>query len=198
MTYQHPRLTIPDARIDGRTVTGEFVFSRDVRYELRTETEELFQLQGSTAVIASTVLDLLESGDLDVGEGIRQELSLDIGGGLHVCEIDFTGVDGAGIQWGDTGNGETKTDATGEGVHARMCVLDHYLQRATIDSATPAILEVAEYSETGRYEPLKVVPRNPNAVFDSTESSSVWDGQIAFVETQDLASGTSEQSARGD
>ena len=196
MTYRRPRLTIPNAKIGGESVTGEFVFSKDVRYELKTETDQLFQVQGSTAVLASTVLDLLKEGDLDVGDGIRQELSLDIGGGLHVVEIDYSGVEGAGVQWGNTGQGGTKADATGDSIHARMCVLDHYLQRATIDSTNPATLEIAEYSTDGRYSPLKVVPRNPNAVFDSVESSSVWDGQIAFVETQDLPGKSSDQPSR--
>jgi len=196
MTYVHPTLTIPNAKIGGETVTGKFVFSKDVRYELKTESEELFQSQGTTAVIAAAVLNLLESGSLEVGEGIRQELSLDIGGGLHIVEIDYSGVEGAGFQWGNTGNGGTMADATGESIHARMCVLDHYLQRATIDSTNPAILEVAEYSTQGRFEPLKVKPRNPNAVFDSTESTSVWDGQIAFVETQSLTDKPVDQPER--
>jgi len=195
MTYVHPTLTIPNAKIGGETVTGEFVFSKDVRYELKTESEELFQAQGTTAVIASAVLNLLEEGELAVGEGIRQEISADAGAGLHICEVDYSGVEGAGVQWGD-GSDDPKRDATAEGIHARMSVLDHYLQRATIDSFEPAILEIAEYSEKGRYGPLNVVPRNPNAVFDSTESTSVYDGQIAFVETQSLTDKPVDQPSR--
>lgn len=68
-----------------------------------------------------------------------------------------------------------------------MCVFDHYLQRTTLDSTNPAILEISEYSNPdGRYEPLKVVPRNPNAVFDSVEESSIYDGSITWVETTDV------------
>lgn len=181
--YKKPTVTIPNARIDGQTVTGTFVFPTDVRYEIYTESEDLFQTEGTSAVLAQAVLEYFESGDLGIGEGIRQELSLDIGGGLHLVDIDWTGIEEHDNQWGATGNGGSKIDATGEDVHAQMCVFDHYLQRATIDSTNPAVLEVAEYSEAGRYAPLKVVPRNPNAVFDSTESSSVFDGSITWVET---------------
>jgi hypothetical protein len=184
--YRKPKVTIKNAKIGGETVTGTFVFPTDVRYELGTESEDLFQASGTTAVVVSAVLSFLEDNDLDIGEGIRQELSKDIGGGLHTVELDFTGIDQHDNQWGDTGNGGTKTDATGEDVHAQMCVLDHYIQRTTIDSENPAILEIAEYSQEGRYAPLKVVPRNPNAVFDSAESASVWDGSITWVETVDL------------
>jgi len=195
--YRKPKVTIKNAKIDGQTVTGKFVFPVDVQYEIRTESEDLFQSSGTTAVLSSAVLNLLENGDLEVGEGIRQELSLDIGGGLHVVDIDFTGIEEDTNQWGNTGEGGSKTDATGEDVHAQMCVFDRYLQRATIDSTNPAILEIAEYHSDGRYDPLKVVPRNPNAVFNSAEETSVFDGSVTWVETQSLNqpmdSGTQEE-----
>lgn len=186
MAFPKPTLTIPDAQIDGQTATGVFVFPADIRYELKTESEDLFQASGTSAVIANAVLDTLESGGLDVGEGIRQELSIDIGGGLHICELDWAGIEENDNRWGNTGEGGTKLDGTAESVHSQMCVLDYYIQRTTLDSRNPALLEIAEYSTEGKYEPLKVVPRNPNAVFDSTESTSIWDGSIAFVETQSL------------
>jgi len=187
MTWVNPQVTIQNAQIDGQTVDGTFVFPSDVIVESEVRTQEFFQNEGTLPVIASTVLDMVaEQSDTELGEGIRQELSFDIGGGIHAITTDFSGFSGSQYQWGDTGDGGTTTDATGEDVHAQMAVLDRYLNAARIDSTNPAILEVTEYSTEGRYAPLKVVPENPNMVFNSTEQSSIFESSITWVETVDL------------
>jgi len=187
MTWVNPQITIQNAQIDGQTVDGTFVFPTDVVVESEIRTQEFFQSEGTLSVIASTVLDMVaEQSGTESGEGIRQELSFDIGGGIHAITTDFSGFSGSQYQWGDTGSGGTATDATGEDVHAQMAVLDRYLNAARIDSTNPAILEVTEYSTEGRYAPLKVVPENPNMVFNSTEQSSIFESSITWVETVDL------------
>ncbi|QLG47890.1 hypothetical protein [Natrinema halophilum] len=187
MTWANPQVTIKNAQIGGSSVDGTFVFPSDIVVEFETRTEEFFQSDGTVSVVASTVLDLIQNEtDADVGDGLRQELSWDIGGGIHAVTLDFKGYTGSSHRWGDTGNGGTPTDATGEDLHAQMAVLDRYLNTATIDSTNPAILEVGEYSSPGRYGPLQVVPENPNMMFDSTEQSSVFDGSITWVETVTL------------
>jgi len=186
MTWVKPQVTIQNASIGGSTVDGTFVFPSDMVVEFETRTQQFFQSEGTISSVASAVLDQIsEQTDTDIGEGLRQELSFDIGGGIHAITLDFRGYTGSPYQWGDTGNGGTPTDATGEDLHAQMAVLDRYLQ-SRIDSTTPAILEVGEYSSEGRYSPLQVVPENPNMVFDSTEQSSVYEGSITWVETVDL------------
>lgn len=195
MVYVKPTLTIPDAEIDGSTVTGEFVFPTNVRYELGTETSDLFQSSGTASVVSQLVLEYIETNNVDLGDGFRKELSFDAGAGQHIVTLDFSGYTGSNHRWGATGNGGDPTDATGEDLHAQMCVLDRYLQKATIDSENPAILEISEYSSAGRYAPLKVVPRNPQVVFDSVEESSVFTGSMTFVETVDIrnySSGTQQ------
>ena len=186
MTWVKPQVTIQNASIGGSTVDGTFVFPSDMVVEFETRTQQFFQSEGTISSVASAVLDQIsEQTDTDIGEGLRQELSFDIGGGIHAITLDFRGYTGSPYQWGDTGNGGTPTDATGEDLHAQMAVLDRYLQ-SRIDSTTPAVLEVGEYSTEGRYSPLQVVPENPNMVFDSTEQSSVYEGSITWVETVDL------------
>jgi len=186
MTWVKPQVTIQNASIGGSTVDGTFVFPSDMVVEFETRTQQFFQSEGTISSVASAVLDQIsEQADTDIGEGLRQELSFDIGGGIHAITLDFRGYTASPYQWGDTGNGGTPTDATGEDLHAQMAVLDCYLQ-SRIDSTTPAILEVGEYSTEGRYSPLQVVPENPNMVFDSTEQSSVYEGSITWVETVDL------------
>ncbi|NHN40536.1 hypothetical protein G9C85_02640 [Halorubellus sp. JP-L1] len=192
MTYVNPTLTIPDAKIDGQTVTGKFVFPTNVRYEIGAEVDPVIQDSGTIRAISSLVLDYLEGDDdVSLGESNRQQLSLDKGLGLHTVTLDFQGYTGSPHQWGDTGNGGTTTDATSEDIHAQVSVLDRYLMKTEIDSGNPATLEIAEYSEPGRYEPLSVVVRDPNFTFDSVEESSVWDGSMTFVETLDIESYTS-------
>lgn len=179
-----PTLHINNAEIGGSTVDGTFVFSSQVRVETEVRTQEFFQSDGATAHALSSLIDFVSEGD--GGEGIRQEVSLDFGGGINAWTLDYQGATASSDRWGDSGNGGTQTDATGEDIHAQMCVLDKYLNSTTIDSDNPAVLEVAEYSEAGRYDPISVVPENPNAVFDSQEQSSVFDGSITLVETADL------------
>lgn len=184
--FQTPTITIPNAKIGGQSVTGVFKFPENVAYEFAVETDALFQSHGATGAISSVILDAFEENSTDLGEGLRQELSVDIGMGRHVISIDFRTFTGSPYRWGDSGNGGTITDATGEDVHAQAAVLDKYLNTATLDSTNPAILEVGEYSEEGRYAPIFVVPRNPNIRFASNEESSTVDGSIDWVETQSL------------
>jgi hypothetical protein len=190
MTWTKPQVTIPNAQIAGETVTGTFVFPSDVVVEIETRTQEFFQSDGTTSVVASTILEWYgELSDQDIdGDGLRQELSLDIGGGIHAITIDFLGYTGSPHQWGNTGAGGTPADATGEDVHAQMAVFDRYLQTATIDSKNPATLEFGEYSSDSstRYGPLQVIPENPNIVFNSPEESSVFDGSVTWIETISL------------
>ncbi|MDQ2052836.1 hypothetical protein RBH26_20555 [Natronolimnohabitans sp. A-GB9] len=187
MTWVNPQVTIHNAEIAGQTVDGTFVFPSDIIVEFETRTEEFFQSSGRTPALMSVVLDWIQDEtDDDVDSSIRQELSIDVGAGIHAITLDFRGYTGSPYQWGDSGEGGTPTDATGEDLHAQMAVFDRYLQAARIDSTNPAILEVGEYSEAGRYSPLQVVPENPDVVFDSTEQSSIYDGSVTWVETLSL------------
>jgi hypothetical protein len=194
--YRTPKLTIQNAYIDGEYVTGTFVFPTDIRYELKNEEEDLFQATGTVSVISDTVISLLENGEISPGAGKGQAVAGDIGAGRHVVQLDFRNVSQSEHRWGNSGEGGTPADATGEDIHAQLAVLDRYLQRALIDSTNPAILEISEYSEEGRYAPLKVKPRNPNVVFDSTTSTSVGDGTMALVEIQDFSDSGAPQEER--
>ncbi len=186
MTWVKPQVTIQNAQIGNQTVDGTFVFPSDIMVEFEVRTEEFFQSEGTIATAADVVLDWFADQTEVDGDGIRQELSFDIGGGIHAITLDFRGYTGSPHQWGDSGTGGTATDATGEDLHAQMAVFDRYLNAARIDSTNPAILEVGEYSTEGRYGPLQVVPENPNMMFDSTEQSSLYDGSVTWVETVDL------------
>lgn len=189
--YRPPKVTIPEAKINGETVTGVFEFTAEVAYEFSVETDALFQSSGPASELAQVVLGQFEGKEL--GEGIRQTLTMDVGMGRHVITTDFRAFSGSPNQWGN-GSGNPVFDATGEDdVHAQLAILDKYLNTATLDSANPAFLDVGEYSEEGRFNTLKVVPRNPNFRFDSSEESSTADGSIDWVETQAIAEKDSDQ-----
>lgn len=184
MTWVNPSVTIPGAEIDGQTVTGTFVFPDGISVEYESRTQEFYASQGTGAVVIESVLEYL---DVANESELRGEFSVDLGAGVHAITIDFVGFEGSPHQWGDSGSGGTPTDATGEDVHAQMAVFDKYLDAASLDSTNPAVLEVGEYSTAGRYEPLNVVPENPNVVFDSEERSSVFDGSVTWVSVIDAS-----------
>ncbi|ELY96536.1 hypothetical protein [Natrialba taiwanensis] len=187
MTWTKPQVTIHNAEIGGQTVDGTFVFPSDIGLEYEMRTQEFFQSEGTLSVAASSILDVIaDQTDPDIGDGIRQELSFDIGGGIHAITLDFRGYTGSPHQWGSTGNGGSATDATGGDLHAQMAVFDRFLNTARIDSTNPATLQAGEYSDEGRYGPLQVVPENPNVRFDSTEQSSIYEGSVTWVETVSL------------
>ncbi|QRY26356.1 hypothetical protein [Halobacterium sp. BOL4-2] len=191
--YQPPTITIPRATINGETVTGVFEFTDEIAYEFAIETDALFQTSGVGSELAQAVIGQFDGDDL--GEGIRQTLTMDIGMGRHVITTDFRAFTGSPHQWGD-GSGNPLFDATGDDIHAQLAVLDKYLNTTRLDSTNPAFLDIGEYSSDGRYDTLEVVPRNPNIRFDASSESSTADGSIDWVETQTLADKPSSQSVR--
>lgn len=198
MTWVKPRVTIPDARPygdDRDPATGVFVFPSDVRVEIETRTKQFFESSGETAVILEWLAD--QAGVDLPGTGLRQTLAFDFGSGTHAVTLDFRSFTGSEYRWGDSGNGGTKGDASVEDVFSQMSVLDRYIQTATLDSENPAILEVAEYSEEGRYGPLAVMPENPTLSFDSQEQSSTFDGSITWIETLSLEQVIDGRNQRG-
>lgn len=197
--YRPPKITIPNARpgTPDDPVTGVFEFPNDAAYEYVVETDALYDSTGAVAKLSQVVLSYFEDGDVEPGESLRQRLSFDAGMGRHVFTVDFRAITNSGERWGNTGDGGTRGDATGEDVHAKAAVFDRYLATTTLDSFNPALLEIGEYSEEGRFGPVPVVPRNPNQRFASGESSSTIDGSVDWIETQDVTSTSSSQTARG-
>lgn len=193
--FRPPKITIPNARIDGSTVTGVFEWPDEVAYELTVETDAMFDSAGVSSQLSQVFLEYFKGEDVDAGEGLRQELSFDAGLGRHVCTVDARAVSSSPHQWG-TDDGNPMTDATGSDVHHQAAVLDKFLNTATLDSFNPATLEVGEYSTEGVFGPIPVVPRNPNIRFDSTQESSTVDLSIDWVETRDVTEQSSSQSAR--
>lgn len=180
-------LEIPDADPygDGSSVTGRFELA-SIGWGLETRTEQFFESSGLSASLVDTIVDwIADSGG--PADGIRQTLALDLGEGVHVCNISFRAWEGSSLQWGD-GSGDPRADASGADPRSQMVVFDRYLQTARMDSEnTPRLHIPPFYEPDGHYEaPLGVVPETPTVRFESEEDVSGFTGEWTWVEVMSL------------
>lgn len=191
--YDRARLEVSaDVDGDGNDEDGVFEMRGDLNISLGTRTGYLYEGGGQSSNVTAALISAIEGatdGQIS-GDGKRKKISIDVGGGVHYCEIDFTGWQGSTDQWGDgsaTGPGSpTAADATGANPLIQMSILDRYLQIARIDSTNPATLEVAEYSENGFYGPLDVLVEEPGFTFNAEQQVSIHEGSIVFLEAADI------------
>lgn len=181
---------------DGNTETLAFELSHNLSIEHTVRTGWLTEGGRSTAI------DLLSdiAAELDLNEdfsGKRKGLYTDLGGGVAVVQVDAEITTGDNTnQWG-TGNGGT-WDAAGGTVLEKMAVLNEALIRAEIDSRPSdilsgdypqghlATLHVGEYSSSGRFDPIDVVPEEPKIVHDTERESSTATVSINFASAASL------------
>jgi len=202
------RFALPRFDIDGDGNAESLVFSyRDnLSISHRVRTGYLTGENGSTSTVLDILTDLVEDvSDVDIDrQGRRQSLFTDLGGGTRVIETTGEVVTGAtGNQWG-TGDGG-KWDATGEDALTKIQLLNEALTLAEIDSRPAdgnypdghlATLEVGEFSQSGRWEPLGVVPEQPEGTFDVERDSSTATVDINYVAAAslDIALDATQQS----
>lgn len=179
MTLQKAILTIEaDVDGDGSTETGKFHMQGNAEISPGLRTGYLVGGRGSTA---NAVFDSL----LGDGESRQQGVFLGFGGGTRIYEIKFRGWQGSDLQWGNTGNGGTAADATGEDPLTQIDVLLEYLSTADLDSRNPATLEYGEHYVDGRFEPDTVVPEQPTFT-RSAEDGQWFDGSMTLLSAADL------------
>lgn len=181
MTLQRAELTLSaDVDNDGTQEDGVFVLEDDITIQPQVRTGFLIGGRGSEA---NSIIQDNAGG----GTSSRAGLYLDLGGGQHVIEIEFSKWEGAPQQWGNTGDDTelTQGDATGADPITQMGVLMRYLTVGTYDSVQPATLEYGEYSDSGLYSPLDVVIEGPQ-VRRSAEDGSWIDGTLTCIETVDV------------
>lgn len=120
-------------------------------------------------------------------DSLRQGLYFGTGGGVRVHEIGFDQWEGNTDTWGDA--------SASDGPVSKLCELDHKLASVRIDSTRPATLSFAEFSPTGRYDPLSVVPDDVSLIFDGQERASSFRTSVQLAESMDLRE-TIEQAGR--
>lgn|GEM_PF-2070276 len=192
------RFKPPRFDIDGDGTAESFVFEYSDNLSLThaTRTGYLTGENGRTSTVIDILTDLIgDVTDEDIDrDGRRQSLFTDLGGGTRVVETNADTVTGDSThQWG-TGDGG-KWDATGEDALTKIQLLDEVLTLAEIDSRPAdgnypdghlATVEVGEYSENGRWDPLRVVPEQPSGEVDYERESSKATIDINYVAAASL------------
>lgn len=193
-----------DADNDGNKEDGRFHLVGNASVTQQVNSDYVF---GGGSKAASAVNAALGRIQTIPGGAPRQQFFFDVGAGSNIFEMQFMGwkgatdSDGNSLQWGNTGNGGTETDATGEGPTVQLQVFQRYLQYATTDSFAPAVLHWGEYTDgtykdgtaiaacngnAGRFGNPKQVamigPRNTHAAQDY----STFDGTFTAIEVIDL------------
>lgn len=179
----------PDA-----TTTREAVFEMtssdsddglSVSHEMRTG----FLARGGSSLNA--ILQSLS----DTDESKNKQLVIDGGGSQFVLEVTATLFDESGDRWGDTGNGGTATDATGDTAIEQAQVFSNWIRKTPVDSLPenlagdvtgsygPATVEYGKHHPDGDLEPLKVAIENPQ--FTPRAGGHV-DVTMTFVEIASL------------
>lgn len=193
MTSLNKAVLYIDADVDGDGTpeTGEFHLVGNLEIAESMRTGYLVSGRGSTvnAVTSSLLAD---------GEAKRKGFYLDLGGGQHAFEIQFTGWRGAtyedadgnrvNAQWGNTGDTSEVTvgDATGAEPLTQVQILMNYLRKGEIDSRNPATLQVGQYNPDGVLEDaVDVVVEGPRASHAARDHST-FDGTMTLIEAESL------------
>lgn len=122
----------------------------------------------------------------------RRDVIIDLGGGQHFVEINFShNPQDSSITWGD-GSGQIPADATGaDHPLSQIDTFVWYLAVGTYDSRGAATLEYGEFSSGGAIEPLDAVPMGPNLSWNATGAQSSLSGSVRCIVTDlDPASAT--------
>lgn len=164
---------------DGNLETGEFHMAGNA--EITPGIRTGYLVGGAAGNVNAFFGSLLGNGQS------RQEgIFLGAGGGTREWEVSFRGWEGSDLRWGDTGNGGTATDATGEDPLTQIDVLLEYLSTADIDSRAPATLAYGQHWSGGRFDEVDVVVEGPR-MSRSAEDGSWFDGDFSFLAAADLA-----------
>ena len=185
------RLTLPETDLDGDG-SGEvatFEFIGDLRVTVSQTRNYVIETSGTASQVSAVIGEYFDtSANVDLSDSKRKTFAVDAGGGAHQVEIDARAWRGSDGQWGATGDdsGVTAADATGAPADRQLFVLDRALSVATVDSRTPAQLEVGEYATDGLYGPLDVLVEQPSLVYNTEQSTSSIDVSLVCTETIDL------------
>ena len=180
-----------DVDEDGSEEDGVFMMQSNASW---SEQVEIGYILGGAGSQVNAVFQ-----NLTGGSELRKGVFVDIGGGSHIMEIQFTGwtgavdEDGNNLQWGNTGNDSTLTvsDATGAEPLEQIAVLNRYLLKSLHGSFKPATLYAGEYADgtygdNGIFDPMKVAIQSPRQTHQAGDYST-YDGSMTCVETIDLS-----------
>lgn len=174
------RITFPETTIQGTTFTP--VFRTDVSTFDHTIRTGDIQVGGGVVAALKFLREEFTEAEFDQD---RQTYALDYGGGVMATELRLQGWEGSNLRWG-SGDGHSVTDATGENPITQLQLFAETFRRTRLDSTQAITLEVYEYSESGRFAPLEVIPEQPQLPFDPAEESSTFEASLTFLNVGDL------------
>jgi len=166
------RLELPDGRI----------FVAEGSLDLNFGTETQYAVNGFNQLLA--LFEEFAPELVDTANGRKQTVVLGAGAGRHIIRVSGTVAEGEANQWGGIG-----TDAS---ALAKAQELDSALNSVSIDSEQavtdggPAILELGEYSDAGKFAPLTVGVTQSDIRLNTQEQTSVLDFDIEFLDIVDL------------
>jgi len=173
------RLTVSgDVDGDGSQETGTFVMEGNLTITSGIRTGYLLSNLGGNV---NAFLGSLLGG----GQSRQEGIFLNLGAGARSWDVEFRGWEGSPGKWGNTGNGGSATDATGDDALRQMEVFLEYLGTADIDSRSPATWEYGEHHSGGDYDAVDVVVEQPQ--FTRAAQDGNWfDGQITLLAAADI------------
>jgi hypothetical protein len=151
--------------------------AREAVFELHSAEDDTFTVvhEMRTGFIArggSSINAILQSLS-DSDESKNKDIVIDGGQSQFTLEVSAQLFDAQGHRWGDTGNGGTATDATGDSAIEQMQVLTNWLRKVPVDSLPedlagditgsfgPATVEFGKHHPDGDLDPLAVAIENP-------------------------------------
>lgn len=182
-----------EADVDGDGTKESGVFDMGIEVETSTKFRTGYLVGGRGSSANAIFTDLVSDGESDM-EGVY----LGFGGGVKVVEVKFQNYKGSSHQWGNTGNGGTKADATGEDAITQADVLARYIEAADIDSREPATLEHGEYSQSGRYSPDQVALEQPSLSRNYSDDGNWFSGSLTCPSAADLTQALDAQNRTPD
>jgi len=167
-----------------RTATFELESAPDSGLSVSHTIRTGFLVDDQGQLVNSILSEVL--GD---GESRNKGIYVDAGTSSYALDCEFRGYDGGAYQWGDTGNGGTATDATGDSAVEQVQVFFNWINAVSIDSLpdgsgdTSATLEFGLYHPDGPLDPLDVVIENPTL---TPAEPTTFDGNLVFIEAENL------------
>jgi len=164
------QLTLPDGRV--------YRITSHVDATMEQTSQYLFN--GAEQVGAVYEQYTERGGQSGRGDGLKQNVAVGSGGGQHVISVDALQYVDSEDQWGDSDPSDSAVSKRDE--------LNHALNTTRISSDNPAVLELGEYSDGGRFGPLPVVMQQSTLGVSATdEGPSIVTVNLQMLEAADLS-----------
>lgn len=161
--------------------------------QISHDTTPLYKIDGFQTFITIYNNYIDQGGQDGRADSNMSGLFAGFGAGIHTVRIQFIKNKGDGETWGGS-----DTSEGGDDILSILQTLNRAITTKRADSESPAILQVGEYSDSGKYNPIPVaigetqLPLNPQDI----EEVSVFTGSLEFYDSVDLTQAVSSVARR--